>query len=71
MIYLLTNNFNNNERKRPIIKSTKIYKYLVHNKIRLIPTQTKTNMIEVQKNIDNISTTDENHSQKNLQLTNM
>ena len=61
MICLLTNKFNENEPKRPIIKSTKRYKYLVHHKIRLVPTQTEKKMIEVRKKTDNILTTDEDN----------
>ena len=62
MIYLLTNKFSKTEPKGMIIKSTKRYTYFVHHKIRLIPSQMKKNMIEVRKNIDNISTTDEDTS---------
>ena len=70
MIYLLTNKFSKTEPKGMIIKSTKRYTYFVHHKIRLIPSQMKKNMIEVRKNIDNISTTDENNSQPKKSIAN-
>ena len=71
MICLPINKFDKNETKGKMIKSTKIYKYLMHHKIRLISKQMKEHMTEVRKNIDDISTTDENTSLKTKSTDNI